>query len=132
MTSSPEPNALDAQQDLLPTASTAAERPVDTPNPWIDDGLHVRDAHGLSVSLCLLTAHASQIVREHNAHSALSDTLSETLAALRDLNDQVNQMRGMFSDEDGAIRRAQRDALDALKNGLALLSSIRRAIPAKH
>lgn len=72
-----------------------------------DDG----EAHDLLIERIGLNKYD-----EWRADCAFDDQASvkELRAALMNLQEQVNQMRGMFPDEDGAIARAMYDADMAL------------------
>lgn len=61
-----------------------------------------------------LAVQLDQVQRRAHAAEINLNTLRETRAALEQLMEQVEQMKGMFPDGDGAIRNALADAEAAL------------------
>lgn len=93
----------------------------------------LEDSEGLQIlkaALAKIGAPAAVQLSHTDAHKEIAGCIRECLGAMASMAEQIEQMKGMFDDEDGAIEDALEDYADAEMRARAVLRTVERGGPA--
>ncbi|TDF54500.1 hypothetical protein [Cupriavidus sp. L7L] len=87
----------------------------------------------VALSQAMEQAHSVEVHRDAllKANMELAEALNDSVGAIGAMRDQIDQMKGMFPDDDGTIAEALKAGEDAVSKATQVLESAATASPRK-